>query len=237
MIAVANACCLLADAVYLRLMLSTLAVYVSGPLTNIAIAVKLCPELPSLIERLVVMAGSRGPGNMSPTAEYNAWCDPEALSVVLNKFPLTTLVTLDLGLSHPFPIASFEAVMKHDSLQAKFFSAITRKSLNSASASGDVYLSNDAQACGIAVIPSSVTSSERLSCKVELQGSALTRGMTVFSNKNTPGYQHNVELVKEINVDVMLAAISDALSRQLTSHQECIVSVKSAATVDGHQKV
>eukprot|EP00955_Chlamydomonas_euryale_P085458 364100-Chlamydomonas_euryale.AAC.36 len=173
--------------------------------------------------------------------------------------------------------------------------------LNSASASGDVYLSNDAQACGIAVIPSSVTSSERLSCKVELQivcksrtnyknsltvqqrlcksrspvnnthcipfvgllpvtlaltlmccmcfpvpptvhalrpqGSALTRGMTVFSNKNTPGYQHNVELVKEINVDVMLAAISDALSRQLTSHQECIVSVKSAATVDGHQKV
>jgi hypothetical protein len=40
----------------------------AGPLTNVALAVKLCPELPSMVGRLVVMGGAHGPGNVSPHA-------------------------------------------------------------------------------------------------------------------------------------------------------------------------
>ena len=47
----------------------------AGPLTNIALAAKLNPDLPSLIRRLVVMGGAQGPGNMSPHAVCMHACD------------------------------------------------------------------------------------------------------------------------------------------------------------------
>ena len=50
-----------------------------GPLTNLAIAVLMEPELPRLLKRWIAMGGSfRAPGNTSPVSEWNIHCDPEA---------------------------------------------------------------------------------------------------------------------------------------------------------------
>jgi purine nucleosidase len=58
-----------------------------GPLTNVALAVLREPELPRLLRRLVMMAGSyRSPGNTAPTTEWNASVDPEALAIVLQAW-------------------------------------------------------------------------------------------------------------------------------------------------------
>ena len=55
-----------------------------GPLTNIALALLLDPELPHLVERVVVMGGAIGaPGNASETGEANVWHDPEAAALVV----------------------------------------------------------------------------------------------------------------------------------------------------------
>ncbi|MCS7051369.1 MAG: nucleoside hydrolase, partial [Thermomicrobium sp.] len=55
-----------------------------GPLTNVAMAVRLEPRLPVLIERLVVMGGAFAvSGNVTPVAEFNVWSDPEAASIVI----------------------------------------------------------------------------------------------------------------------------------------------------------
>lgn len=54
-----------------------------GPLTNIALLVALHPELMDRVDRLVVMCGSRGHGNITPVAEFNVWSDPEAAQRVL----------------------------------------------------------------------------------------------------------------------------------------------------------
>lgn len=54
-----------------------------GPLTNLALALRLDPEVASLIRRLVVIGGSpSGHGNISPSAEFNVACDPEAAADV-----------------------------------------------------------------------------------------------------------------------------------------------------------
>jgi purine nucleosidase len=59
----------------------------TGPLTNVALAVQLDPELPRLLRRLVVMGGSfEHPGNTTPTAEFNVLVDPEAAKIVLDAF-------------------------------------------------------------------------------------------------------------------------------------------------------
>ena len=64
-------------------------IYEGGPMTNLALAISLDPEFPSLAEELVFMGGSLGPQTdnaewiNNPRHEFNFWFDPEAAHVVL----------------------------------------------------------------------------------------------------------------------------------------------------------
>ena len=56
---------------------------VTGPLTNLALAVRADPQLPTLLRRLVIMGGSFDyRGNTTPVAEWNISVDPEAAAEV-----------------------------------------------------------------------------------------------------------------------------------------------------------
>jgi inosine-uridine nucleoside N-ribohydrolase len=69
-----------------------------GPMTNLAIALRLRPEIERKIGRLVFMGGNvRVPGNSSAAAEFNFWFDPEAASVVLRSaIPEKVMFGLDI---------------------------------------------------------------------------------------------------------------------------------------------
>ncbi len=54
-----------------------------GPLTNIAVAFNLYPELGKLISEIVIMGGAIGPGNVTPWAEFNFFFDPESVAFTL----------------------------------------------------------------------------------------------------------------------------------------------------------
>jgi purine nucleosidase len=61
-----------------------------GPLTNVALAYKLEPDLPDLLETVWVMGGAANTlGNDTPSAEYNFWVDPDAAKLVLGEFETT----------------------------------------------------------------------------------------------------------------------------------------------------
>ena len=55
-----------------------------GPLTNVAAAFALAPELPSLLAGLVIMGGSTVGGNATAAAEFNIHADPEAAARVFD---------------------------------------------------------------------------------------------------------------------------------------------------------
>ncbi|MDR0594721.1 MAG: nucleoside hydrolase [Bifidobacteriaceae bacterium] len=55
----------------------------TGPLTNVAEALALAPDVVGKIGRLVVMGGSTGAGNHTAAAEFNVFADPEAWAAVL----------------------------------------------------------------------------------------------------------------------------------------------------------
>jgi purine nucleosidase len=68
----------------------------TGPLTNVAVALRLEPELPRLLTGVTIMGGAAlAPGNITPAAEANIWHDPEAAQAVLSAPWGTTLVPLD----------------------------------------------------------------------------------------------------------------------------------------------
>ena len=56
-----------------------------GPLTNIALLLRACPEVCARIDRIVCMGGSSVEGNITATAEYNIWADPEAAEMVFQS--------------------------------------------------------------------------------------------------------------------------------------------------------
>lgn len=57
----------------------------TGPITNIALALKLEPKIKEHIDEIIFMGGSIDNGNVSPAAEFNVLCDPEATHIVLTS--------------------------------------------------------------------------------------------------------------------------------------------------------
>ena len=56
-----------------------------GPLTNVALAILKDKNILTHIDEIISMGGSTGEGNMSPYAEFNILCDPEAADIVFNS--------------------------------------------------------------------------------------------------------------------------------------------------------
>jgi purine nucleosidase len=75
-----------------------------GPLTNIALALRLEPQLPQLVAGFVFMGGtSRGSGNVTPVAEANFHYDPDAAAVCLQEFNCSVMLSWEVTRDHPLP--------------------------------------------------------------------------------------------------------------------------------------
>lgn len=83
-----------------------------GPATNLALALATEPTLVAHVEEIVLMTGAWSEGNVTPSAEFNAWSDPEALAMLLACGRPVTLATLELtaqALVTPARIAALRA--------------------------------------------------------------------------------------------------------------------------------
>lgn len=69
-----------------------------APLTNLAMAMRLQPEICGKIKEIVLMGGGTK-GNRTPAAEFNIWCDPEAAQIVLDSGVPIRMVPLDATLT------------------------------------------------------------------------------------------------------------------------------------------
>lgn len=84
-----------------------------APLTNIALAVRLDPELPRKVKRLWIMGGANNfVGNITPAAEFNFYVDPEAAREVLGAGFEVTLV--------PWDVCVHDGVLDRDELKPIF---------------------------------------------------------------------------------------------------------------------
>jgi inosine-uridine nucleoside N-ribohydrolase len=66
----------------------------TGPLTNVALLLARYPE--KRPERIVLMGGAIAEGNVTPAAEFNIWCDPEAAARVFTSGIDLTMIGLDV---------------------------------------------------------------------------------------------------------------------------------------------
>ncbi len=184
-----------------------------GPLTNIAVALKLDPGLPQRIKRFVVMGGAvSAHGNITAAAEFNIAFDPEAAHIVFQAFPHIDLADWEGVIAHGFLHTRAEQWLRADSPRARFYGQISQQTRNwSADRRGDHWHSADALAMAYALQPQGALEVVERPVAVELTGT-LTRGATVVDWNRQHGNPDNAALMMRYDQARFEALIQAALA-------------------------
>ena len=173
-----------------------------GPLTNLAVALRLDPSLPGKFKNLVIMGGAHhSRGNTSNvTAEFNFFTDPEAAAMVISSWPMTTILTWETTLAHLLTEDDLRRIYSLQTEKARFFEDTSRllKAFIHNELHQDVLFAPDGLAMAVAIEPDIVKESVKHYASIELNG-AQTRGQICvdwFSLGKKPA---NVEIVLEID--------------------------------------
>jgi purine nucleosidase len=165
-----------------------------GPLTNLALALQLNPGIAANVSRCVIMGGAPCcEGNVTPAAEYNIWCDPEAARIVLRSGLPIELVGWHLcrgdAALNPTDI---KHVLSLGTPQARFAIECNSRAQEAYfEQTGEHGISlPDPVAMSIALDPTIVTHHSEHYVDVETS-SELTLGMTVVDRLNVAGNDRN----------------------------------------------
>ncbi len=167
-----------------------------GPLTNIALALKLDPTLPQRVKRFLVMGGAiTGHGNITPVAEFNIAFDPEAAHIVFTAFPHIEVADWEATVAHGLLHRNVEQWLAADTDKARFYELISRQTrLWSEDSRGEYWYAADALAMAWALQPEGATKVERRPLAIEMAGGR-TRGATVVDWNRQTGAADNTTLL------------------------------------------
>jgi inosine-uridine nucleoside N-ribohydrolase len=183
----------------------------TGPLTNVARLLTEHPLLRARIERICFMGGAIGEGNITPSAEFNIWVDPEAADVVLGSGVPVTMIGLDVTHQSIVWETEYRALAERggrvSALVAgllEYFQAFHER----------VYgwrgtPIHDAVAVAHVAHPGLVTT-RPYAVAVELDG-ALTRGRTVVDLRGITGRSPNADVGVAIDRDRFVRLLSAAI--------------------------
>ncbi|HKW31930.1 MAG TPA: nucleoside hydrolase [Candidatus Acidoferrum sp.] len=165
-----------------------------GPLTNVALALQRNPGIAAKVSRCVIMGGAPCcEGNVTPAAEYNIWCDPEAARIVMRSgLPIElvgwhlcrgeaalNLNDIERVLSRDTPLARF-AIECNSRAQEAYFEQTREHGISLP----------DPVCMSTALDLSIVTNQSEHYVDVETT-SELARGMTVVDRLNVAGNDRN----------------------------------------------
>lgn len=167
-----------------------------GPLTNLALALRLDPALPERVARLVVMGGAvTAHGNITPAAEFNVHFDPEAAKIVFEAFPRIDLCDWEATLAHGLAHADVDRWLGAGTPRARFYDAISRRTRDWAKGlRGDRWHCADGLAMAWALAPEGALATAERPLDVDT-GQGPGRGMTVVDWNRQTGRPDQVRIL------------------------------------------
>lgn len=176
-----------------------LELLVVGPMTNIAIALTMYPELTELIRHIWFMGGAVRGGNMNTTAEFNIWVDPVAAKIVLASGIPMTMVGLDVTEKAAMKREDEQRLRKTGKKGAVAAADILDYMLKRCEGGGEDALMHDALALAAAVYPECL---EFHSYFVDAECSGeYTAGHTAVDVRGCLGKEPNVEVAVRVDCE------------------------------------
>jgi purine nucleosidase len=178
-----------------------------GPLTNVALLLALHPD--ARPERIVLMGGAIAEGNVTPAAEFNIWCDPEAAARVFASGIDMTMIGLDITHKALFSAAHVERlegrVGQMVSELLRFYGEFHRKVYKF-----DGSPIHDAVAVAQVMRPDLIDI-EHLNTEIDVE-SELCRGRTVVDVWRRSGREPNSHVGVDIDADGFLDLLIERLN-------------------------
>ncbi len=188
-----------------------------APLTNLAVAVMLDPELPKKAKHLYLMAGTnQALGNVTPAAEYNVWVDPDAARIVFEAGFELTMVGWEVCVRHSvLDDAAWDEIASWNAALGDFFCQVNQVTRDFAKREQSLAGSTHPDALTVAGIldPSVFTRVEARYVAVENEG-PLTRGMTVVDELGVLGQPANTHVVWEADFPKFKSLLFDVLKQR-----------------------
>jgi inosine-uridine nucleoside N-ribohydrolase len=179
-----------------------------GPLTNVARAFLRDPELPSLIGRIVMMGGAvSGPGNITPAAEFNIYCDPLSARTVFRSHSTKTLIPLDVTNRILLSYDLFNQLPDESTRVGRFLRKILPpvfRSYRQEFGLEGIHV-HDAVAL-MAVCHPELFTAQEMAGDVETLGE-LTAGATIFDRRRVPAWRHNMEVAVDMQTEKVIEAM------------------------------
>ncbi len=185
-----------------------------GPLTNLALALRLAPDCAGGIGALTIMGGTlEGRGNVTPAAEFNVFADPEAASLVLRAGLATTVVPWEPCRRTRVPGAEVDALFEDvpDDARGRFDRALAahaRRTIRGFTGRDD-FRFVDPFAAAVALDGHVATGRLEASCDVVLSP-GIARGMTVVDPSGRLGTAR-VEIVTQGDTARLMALYGASL--------------------------
>ncbi len=183
----------------------------TGPLTNIGLFLARHPDAAERVERIVLMGGAIGEGNVTPAAEFNIWVDPEAADRAFTSGLDLTMIGLDVthqAIVGPAPRAEIKAAGRVGAMVAELLEFYGRFHKQSYGWDGSPI--HDAVAMAHAFRPGiveTVFTGVRVDC-----GEELGRGRTNVDLRGRVGWEPNAHVAIGIDADAFIALLVERIS-------------------------
>ncbi|MDR3182182.1 MAG: nucleoside hydrolase [Planctomycetaceae bacterium] len=185
-----------------------------GPLTNLARAAAIDPELPKLLRHVYITGGStNGEGNISACAEYNIYYDVEAAKKVFELPCTKTLVPLNITNQALLTLQHFERLPDISTKIGSLLSSMLMpafKTYRQCYALEGIHI-HDLVTYMTAANPA-WAETEELAVEIETEGK-ITRGMTVFDKRRIPEFAASVDVVTKINIRNVIEGIIEGFEK------------------------
>ncbi len=183
----------------------------TAPLTNVALFLGRYPELEERIERVVLMGGAIGEGNVTPAAEFNMWVDPEAGARVFSSGLEVTMVGLDVtykALMTPAHAERLAGAGRAGKLVADLYGFYSRFHRERFGWEGAPV--HDACAVAYVIDPALI---ETCACGVRVDtGGELSRGRTNADRWHRLDWEPNCHVAVDIEADRFLDLLVDRIA-------------------------
>jgi inosine-uridine nucleoside N-ribohydrolase len=152
-----------------------------APLTNIAVLLRMHPEVADNLDRIILMGGAANVGNATAAAEFNVWQDPEAAEIVFTAGITTVMYGLDVFYDVTLDRADCELLVAQDDAAPRLAGRLLAHQMDRFG--GEAATIGDAGAVAAVIEPAGLTTT-RLPVRVELAGRH-TRGQTLCDRRTS----------------------------------------------------